>query len=114
MKEVIEDTVQEVIDYFDSLDFVKNWYSRHDKWTDWHDEADKIQAFLFLLRNFKLYRTEKLWDLAMQAKDYFVKDDLLAAAPQEYLHLDCQHPLRGLWPYPRPPGLAGPQLPGHP
>jgi UDP-2,3-diacylglucosamine pyrophosphatase LpxH len=90
LKEIIEDTVQEVIDHFDSLDFVKNWYDRHDKWTDWRDEADKIQAFLFLLRHFKLDRTEKLWDLAMQAKDYFVKDDLLAAAPQEYLHLDSR------------------------
>jgi UDP-2,3-diacylglucosamine pyrophosphatase LpxH len=87
LKEVIEDSVQEVIEYFDSLDFVRNWYERHDKWTDWRDEADKIQAFLFLLRHFKLYRTEKLWDLAMQAKDYFVKDDLLAAAPQEYFRL---------------------------
>ena len=90
LKEIIEDSVQEVIDYFDSLDFVQNWYDRHDKWTDWRDEADKIQAFLFLLRHFKLYRTEKLWDLAMQAKDYFVKDDLLEAAPQEYLHLDSR------------------------
>jgi UDP-2,3-diacylglucosamine pyrophosphatase LpxH len=88
LKEIIEDTVQEVIDYFDSLDFVKNWYARHDKWTDWHDEADKIQAFLFLLRNFKLYRTEMLWELAIKAKDYFVKDDLLEAAPKEYFHLD--------------------------
>ena len=90
LKEVIEDTVQEVVDYFDSLDFVKKWYARHDKWTDWQDEADKIQALLFLLRNFKLYSTEKLWDLAMQANDYFVKDDLLLAAPQEYVHLDSR------------------------
>ncbi|MGB8992211.1 MAG: hypothetical protein WCD80_09160 [Desulfobaccales bacterium] len=90
LKEAIEDTVQEVIDSFDNLDFVKGWYARHDKWTDWLDEADKIQAFLFLLRNFKLYRTEKLWDLAIKARDYFLKDDLLEAAPQEYLHLDSR------------------------
>jgi UDP-2,3-diacylglucosamine pyrophosphatase LpxH len=90
LKEIIEDTIKEVIDYFDNLDFVKSWYARHDKWTDWQDEADKIQAFLFLLRNFKLYRTEKLWDLAMKAKDYFMTDDLLAAAPREYFHLDPQ------------------------
>jgi UDP-2,3-diacylglucosamine pyrophosphatase LpxH len=88
LKEVIEDTVQEVVDYFDNLDFVKGWYDRHDKWNSWRDDADKIQALLFLLRNFKLYSTEKLWDLAMQAKDYFVTDDLLEAAPQEYLHLN--------------------------
>ncbi|MEJ2672214.1 MAG: metallophosphoesterase [Deltaproteobacteria bacterium] len=88
LKDIIEDTVQEIIDHFESLDFVKGWYARHDKWTDWRDEADKIQAFLFLLRNFKLYRTEKLWDLAMRARDYFTQDDLLLAAPQEYIHLD--------------------------
>jgi UDP-2,3-diacylglucosamine pyrophosphatase LpxH len=88
LKEIIEDTVQEVIDNFDNLDFVQGWYARHDKWTDWRDEADKIQAFLFLLRNFKLYRTEKLWELAIKAKGYFVKDELLEAAPREYLHLD--------------------------
>jgi UDP-2,3-diacylglucosamine pyrophosphatase LpxH len=90
LKEIIEDSVQEVVAYFDSLDFVKNWYERHDKWTDWRDEADKIQAFLFLLRHFKLDRTEWLWDLAMKAKDYFVRDDLLEAAPREYLHLDSR------------------------
>lgn len=87
LKDVIEDTVVEVIDNFDNLNYVKLWYERHDKWTDWRDEADKIQAALFLLRNFKLYRTEKLWELLFKAKDYFVKDDLLEAAPQEYLHL---------------------------
>ena len=88
LKEAIEEAVQEVVESFENLDFVKDWYARHDKWTDWRDEADKIQAFLFLLRHFKLDRTETLWELAMKAKDYFVKDDLLAAAPQEYLHLD--------------------------
>jgi UDP-2,3-diacylglucosamine pyrophosphatase LpxH len=88
LKEIIEDTVQEVIDYFENLEYVRNWYARHDKWTDWLDEADKIQAFLFLLRHFKLYSTETLWNLAMRAKDYFVKDDLLEASPQEYSHLD--------------------------
>jgi UDP-2,3-diacylglucosamine pyrophosphatase LpxH len=90
LKEVIEDTVQEVVDQFDNLDFVKKWYTRHDKWTDWRDDADKIQALLFLLRNFKLYSTEKLWDLAMRAKNLFVQDDLLLAAPQEYVHLDSR------------------------
>ncbi|MFZ5448350.1 MAG: hypothetical protein ACOZFS_06910 [Thermodesulfobacteriota bacterium] len=88
LKEIIEDTVEEVIGYFDSLDFVKGWYARHDKWTDWRDEADKIQAFLFLLRNFRLDRTEKLWEMIIKAKDYFIKDDLLEAAPKEFIHLD--------------------------
>jgi UDP-2,3-diacylglucosamine pyrophosphatase LpxH len=88
LKKIIEGTVKEVIDKFDKLDFVEDWYGSHDKWTDWRDEADKIQAFLFLLRNFNPYRTEKLWELAIKAKDYFLKDDLLEAAPREYFHLD--------------------------
>jgi UDP-2,3-diacylglucosamine pyrophosphatase LpxH len=88
LKSIIEDTVTDVVDYFESLDFVEDWYSRHDKWLDWRDEADKIQAFLFLLRHFKPFRTEELWQLAMDAKDYFVKDELLEAAPQEFFHLN--------------------------
>jgi UDP-2,3-diacylglucosamine pyrophosphatase LpxH len=90
IKEIVEDAVQAVIAYFDKLDFVKNWYERHDKWTDWLDEADKIQALLFLLRHFKIYRTEKLWELALKAEEYFSKDDLLEAAPREYEHLDSR------------------------
>jgi UDP-2,3-diacylglucosamine pyrophosphatase LpxH len=90
IKEIVEEAVQAVIDYFDNLDFVKNWYERHDKWTDWLDEADKIQALLFLLRKFKIYRTEQLWKLALKAEEYFSKDDLLEAAPREYEHLDSR------------------------
>ena len=100
LKEVIEDTVSEVVNVFDNLEYVKLWYERHDKWTDWRDEADKIQAALFLLRNFKLYRTEKLWELAFKAADYFGKDDLLEAAPQRILTSSFDYPIRGLWPYP--------------
>ena len=90
IKEIVEDAVQAVIVDFDKLDFVNQWYDRHDKWTDWLDEADKIQALLFLLRNFRIYRTEQLWKLALKAGDYFSKDDLLEAAPREYEHLDSQ------------------------
>ena len=88
LKEVIEDTVQEVINYFESLDFVRGWYVRNDKWTDWGEEDDKIQAFLFLLRHFKSYSTKKLQNLAIQAKGYSAKDGLLEAATQEYSHID--------------------------
>jgi UDP-2,3-diacylglucosamine pyrophosphatase LpxH len=90
IKEIVEDAVQTVVDYFDNLAFVKKWYERHDKWTEWLDEADKIQALLFLLRNFKIYRTEQLWKLALKAEEYFSKDDLLEAAPREYEHLDSR------------------------
>jgi UDP-2,3-diacylglucosamine pyrophosphatase LpxH len=88
LKEVIEDSVDEVIQEFNRLEFVKKWYDHHDKWTDIMDEADKIQFTLFLLEKFKIFSLEKLMPLIEKLKDRFSKDDLLEAAPQEYSHLD--------------------------
>lgn len=88
LKEAIEDSVDEVIQAFNKLAFVKKWYEHHDKWTDLLDEADKIQAALFLLEKFKIFSSEKIMPMIEKAKDYFSKDDLLEAAPKEYAHLD--------------------------
>jgi UDP-2,3-diacylglucosamine pyrophosphatase LpxH len=81
---IIEDTVDTVIKRFNGLNAVKAWYDRHDKWLDPFDEADKIQSVLFLLEKFKVFPMEKLLSLAMKAKDYFYKDDLLEAVPDEF------------------------------
>ncbi len=116
LKEVIEDAVDNVVSYFDSLRYVQFWYARHDRWTSWRDEADQIQAVLFLLKHFKLYRTENLWDLAMQVKDRFVEDKHRKAASEEFPRLDSRiryvvyghthdplvAPLRSLPGYPHP------------
>lgn len=90
IKPIVEDSVQAVIDDFERLGFVKDWHDRHDRWAEWLDEADEIQALLFLLRHFKLYRTEQLWRLALKAQEHFGKDALLEAAPREYEHLNSQ------------------------
>jgi UDP-2,3-diacylglucosamine pyrophosphatase LpxH len=84
LKEIVEDTVDAVITRFNELDFVKAWYERHDKWLDPFDEADKIQAVLYLLEKFKVFPGEKLLSLAMKAQDFFYKDDLLEAVPEEF------------------------------
>jgi UDP-2,3-diacylglucosamine pyrophosphatase LpxH len=84
LKEIVEDTVDAVINRFNELDFVKAWYERHDKWLDPFDEADKIQAVLYLLEKFKVFPGEKLLSLAMKAQDFFYKDDLLEAVPEEF------------------------------
>ncbi len=84
LKEIVEDTVDAVITRFNELDFVKAWYERHDKWLDPFDEADKIQAVLYLLEKFKVFPGEKLLSLAMKAQGFFYKDDLLEAAPEEF------------------------------
>ncbi|MBW1917068.1 MAG: metallophosphoesterase [Deltaproteobacteria bacterium] len=90
LKEVIEDTVDEVIREFNDLDFVKGWYRDHDRWTNPFDEADRIQTLLYLLEKFKIFSTEKLSSLLVEAKNYLITDDLLEAAPKEYLHLDSR------------------------
>ncbi|OPY69248.1 MAG: hypothetical protein A4E63_01851 [Syntrophorhabdus sp. PtaU1.Bin050] len=88
LKEAIEDSIDEAIKAFNKLSFVKKWYEHHDKWTDFLDEADKIQAALFLLEKFKIFSSEKIMPMIEKIKDYFSKDDLLEAAPKEYAHLD--------------------------
>jgi UDP-2,3-diacylglucosamine pyrophosphatase LpxH len=88
LKDLIEDSIDTVIRAFNDLDSVKAWYRAHDKWTDFWDEADKIQACLFLLEKFKVFPAEKILSCVMKAKDYLVRDDLREAAPNEYLHLD--------------------------
>ncbi|MDD3580639.1 MAG: metallophosphoesterase [Desulfobacca sp.] len=90
LKEVIEEVVDEIIREFNNLDFVKGWYRDHDKWTNPFDEADRIQMVLYLLEKFKIFSTEKISSLLENAKDYFMTDDLLKAAPDEYLHLDSR------------------------
>jgi len=88
VKEAIEDSVDEVIKEFNKLRFVKKWYAHHDKWTDFWDEADQIQAFLFLLEKFKIFSSEKLMPLLEKVKKRLAKDDLSEAAQGEYSHLD--------------------------
>ena len=88
LKKVIEEAVDETIKKFNRLNYVKRWYKHHDKWTDFMDEADKIQSVLFLLEKFKIFSSEKLMPLMEKVKNRFMKDDLLEAAPKEYSHLD--------------------------
>jgi UDP-2,3-diacylglucosamine pyrophosphatase LpxH len=88
LKKVIEDSVDEVIEEFNKLDFVETWYEHHDKWYDFLDEADKIQAVLFLLEKFKIFPLEKLMPLLHRVSQQTAKDELLEAAAREYAHLD--------------------------
>ena len=88
LKEVIENTVDEVIGEFNKLSFVKTWYDHHDKWRDFNDEADKIQAVLFLLEKFKLFPLEKLVPLMDKVMKHSAKDEHQEAAAREYTHLD--------------------------
>lgn len=88
LKEVIEDVVDGVVKEFNNLEFTKQWYKHHDKWTDFWDEADQIQSVLFLLEKFKIFPSEKLIPFVERVRERFQKDDLLEAAPMEYSQLD--------------------------
>ena len=88
LKDVIEDSVDEVIKDFEQLKFVKQWYKHHDKWNDFWDEADKIQSVLFILKKFKIFPMEKLMPYLARVSSRFAEDDNLKAAADEYAHLD--------------------------
>jgi UDP-2,3-diacylglucosamine pyrophosphatase LpxH len=88
LKDLIEDTVDAVIRRFNALNFVQAWYDRHDKWLNPFDRADKIQAVLYLLENFKIFPQDHLLSLAMKAMEFFQQDDLREAAPQEAVLID--------------------------
>jgi UDP-2,3-diacylglucosamine pyrophosphatase LpxH len=85
LKEIIEDSVEEIVKNFNKLKFVERWYTYHDKWSDWWDEADKIQSILWLFENFKRLPSEVLLTFMEKAKRPL---DLLASASDEYSHLD--------------------------
>jgi UDP-2,3-diacylglucosamine pyrophosphatase LpxH len=87
-KEAIEDSVADLVKEFEKLPFVKKWYAHHDKWMDWQDRADRIQAMLYLLKTFRVFASERWLPLLDKVKEWFAKDDLLEAAPAEYTHLD--------------------------
>jgi UDP-2,3-diacylglucosamine pyrophosphatase LpxH len=84
VKQAIDEVVDEVIQEFNNLPFVKDWYKRHDKWYNFMDEADKVQAVLFLLEKFSVFSIEKIMPLVGKMKGFFQKDDLLEGALNEY------------------------------
>ena len=57
LKNIIEETINEVAKDFRKLKFVKNWYEQHDRKR--FDIADKIQLILKFLRAFKVFKLKK-------------------------------------------------------
>lgn len=90
IKEAIEDSVDELVEGFEKLPFVKRWYEHHDRWNTWMDEADKVQAALYLLKTFRVFSSEKWLPLLDKAKQWFAEDELAKAAPGEYAHADSR------------------------
>ncbi len=87
LKYVIEECVDEVIEEFNEIPYVKKWYDHHDKWTEFLDEADKIQAVLFLLKKIRVFSLEKVLNLYQKIEKMFKHDEMISAASQEFLAL---------------------------
>ncbi len=104
LKPVVEDCVDEIVKDFNKLSYVKRWYDHHDKWTEFLDEADKVQAVLFLLEKFKVFSSEKMLGLVDKVSGLFARDELAAGAKKEnprfryvvygHTHTPLQTPIR--------------------
>ncbi len=88
LKGAIDAAVDEVIKEFRELPFVMKWYSRHDKWTNPVDEADKIQAVLFLLDKFSVFSFKNILQVLDKVNVLAFKDDYQKAAVKEYRNMD--------------------------
>ena len=90
LKEVIEDTVDKVVQEFQELTSVKKWYDRHDRWYNPFDTADKIQGVLYFLEKFKVFSTGKLLEIADKIAVLFGEDELVKGAEKLFSKLDSR------------------------
>jgi len=63
LKEIIEDTIDEVMVEFSNLKFIKNWYRHHDKWYSPFDTADMIQMCIYCLGKLRIFSFEKVLNI---------------------------------------------------
>lgn len=90
LKEIIEDTIDEVAQEFEQLQFVKQWYKRHDKWLNMFDSADQIQGVLFFMRHFKVLSTGRLMDMAKKIAELGGDDENAKGAMEYFSELDSR------------------------
>jgi len=97
LRGVVEDAIDEVVAHFNGLPFVRDWYRRHDRWPSPLDEADQIQAVLFVLDKFRVTRMGGLLALAEALKgirprpaEDAARKELSGADPDVY-YLVCGH-----------------------
>lgn len=88
LRDLIEASVDKVIEEFNQIKFVDKWIKKHDRWMV-PDEADKLQAVLFFLRNLRIEKVEKVLPAVEKVQDIFGdKDPFIEAAQREFLQLD--------------------------
>lgn len=97
LKDAIEDAIDETIQGFNRLKFVKNWYARHDRFL-YPDLADALQLALAALEKFKVLPMEGIMSLVEKAKGKIMDADRFAKRAANlfnYLHSDIRYVLFG-------------------
>ena len=89
VRRAIEDTIDQVVDGFNALQFVQGWYRRHDTW-DPLETADKVQLVLQLLKRVKLSLVQDLLEFFGQVDvaGVSLKGKLEQAAFEEFKAID--------------------------
>jgi len=88
VKDIIEDTVDEVMNEFNDLKYVKKWYKNHDKWYNPFDRADMIQAGIYFLEKFKILSFEKLTGILEYIAKKISQNNDTDGAIKLFNHLD--------------------------
>jgi UDP-2,3-diacylglucosamine pyrophosphatase LpxH len=89
VRQAIEDAIDQVVDRFNTLQFVKDWYHRHGTW-DPLDTAHRVQWVLWLLKLVKLSTLQELLELfgKVDVAGVSLKGKLEQAAFQEFQTID--------------------------
>lgn len=63
IKKKIEEALNEIVENFNGLQYLKRWYRRHDKWNLTYDEADKLQTVIRMFKILDLESAEGLMNI---------------------------------------------------
>jgi len=60
IKDTLKEGLEEVLNEFNNLEYLKRWYKRHDRWNIWScDEADKLQRIIRMCTHLNIEFVEK-------------------------------------------------------
>lgn len=83
LKKIVANVIDEVIEEFEKLKFVKNWYKEHDK-SSLMDSADKVQLVLWMLKRLRFDFIEDTLSLIDRIRKLSIgKDNYAEAATKE-------------------------------
>jgi len=64
LDDIINESINTVLNDFNQLPFVKSWYTKHDKSYNFWDDADKLQTVLFFMKKLRITRAKRIFSFA--------------------------------------------------